>query len=68
MKQVNKSLHIVVDYKPKSIEDGWELKISVNDNFAGEFTIVPYLDSYRDLTVAQIVEYIKEQIEEELFE
>lgn len=66
MKQVQKPLHIVVDYKPKSTEDGWELKISVNDNFAGEFTVRPYLWHYRDLTVAQIVEYIKEQIIEEL--
>lgn len=68
MKQVKKPLHVVVDYKPKSEEDGWELQISVNDNFAGEFTIVPYLWSYRDLTVVQIVQYIKEQIEEELSE
>lgn len=68
MKQVKKPLHVVVDYKPKSEEDEWKLQISVNDNFAGEFTIVPYLWSYRDLSVAQIVEYIKEQIEEELSE
>ena len=65
MKQVTKPLHIVVDYKPKSTEDGWKLQISVNDNFAGEFTIVPLVPE-RDLTVAQIVQYIKEQINEEL--
>lgn len=70
MKQITEELHIRVDYIPNDyLDDGddWELRISVNEDNAGPHNLTPFGKSLKDLTVNELVQYIKEAIEEELF-
>lgn len=70
MKRIKEKLEIRVEYLPNNcFEDGddWELHISVNEDNAGPHNLVPFGKSLKDLTVNELVQYIKEAIEEELF-
>ena len=69
MKRIKEKLNIEVEYLPNDyLEDGddWELRISVNEDNAGPHN-TPFGKSLKDLTVNELVQYIKEAIEEELF-
>lgn len=71
MKRIKEELHVKVVYLPNNyLEDGddWELQISINEDNAGTYNITPFGKSLKDLTVNELVQYIKEAIEEELFE
>lgn len=71
MKRIKEKLEIRVEYLPNDyLEDGddWELYISVNEDNAGPHNITPFGKSLKGLTVNELVQYIKEAIEEELFE
>ena len=70
MKRIKEKLEIKVEYLPNYyFDDGddWELHISVNEDNAGPHNLVPFGKSLKDLTVNELVQYIKEAIEEELF-
>lgn len=70
MKRIKEKLEIKVEYLPNDyFDDGddWELHISVNEDNAGSHNLVPFGKSLKDLTVNELVQYIKEAIEEELF-
>ena len=70
MKRIKEKLEIKVEYLPNDyFDDGddWELHISVNEDNAGPHNPVPLGKSLKDLTVNELVQYIKEAIEEELF-
>lgn len=70
MKQITEELHIRVDYIPNDYYgdgDDWGLHISVNEDNAGPHNLVPFGKRLRNLTVSDIVRYVKEAIEEELF-
>ena len=70
MKRIKEKLEIKVEYLPNDyFDDGddWELHISVNEDNAGPHNLVPFGKSLKDLTVNELVQYIKEAIEEELF-
>lgn len=70
MKRIKQKLHVKVDYLPYNyLEDGddWELQISVNEDKSGPYNLTPFGKSLKDLTVNELVQYIKDVIEEEIF-
>lgn len=70
MKQITEPLRITVEYTPNDyFDDGddWELHISINEDCTGPHNLVPFGKRLRNLTVSDIVNLIKEAIEEELF-
>ena len=70
MKRIKEKLEIKVEYLPNDyFDDGddWELHISVNEDNAGPHNLVPFGKSVKDLTVNELVQYIKEAIEQELY-
>lgn len=67
MKRIKEKLEIRVEYLPNDyLEDGddWELHISVNEDNAGQHNLVPFGKSLKDLTVNELVQYIKEAIKD----
>ncbi len=71
MKRIKEKLEIRVEYLPNDyLDDGddWELHISVNEDNTGPHNLVPFGKSLKDLTVNELVQYIKEAIEEEIFQ
>lgn len=71
MKRIKEKLEIRVEYLPNNyLEDGddWELSISVNEDNAGPHNLTPFGKSLKDLTVNELVQHIKEAIEEEIFD
>ena len=71
MKRMTEKLHITIDYIPNdNYEQGddWELSISVNDDTTGRHNFTPFGVRLKDLTLRQILERVKESVEEELFE